>query len=47
MNLFEMGNVFRDLSYDGGHFKSPVGSQMALAVLTILAQDGIILELNN
>jgi len=34
MNLFEMANVVRDLSYDLAHFKAPVGLQMALAVMT-------------
>jgi len=34
MNLFEMGNVVRDLAYDLSHFKAPVGLQMALAVMT-------------
>eukprot|EP01036_Dinobryon_divergens_P035556 gene35556-46108_t len=39
MNLFEVGNIFKDLSYDGAHFKAPVASQMALAVLTVLLND--------
>ena len=39
INLFEMGNVLRDLSYDLCHFKAPVGTQMALAVLTMLCND--------
>lgn len=39
INLFEMGNVVRDLSYDLAHFKAPVGPQMALAVLTALCSD--------
>jgi hypothetical protein len=36
MNLFEMGNVVSDLTYDMAHFKAPVGVQMALAVVTAL-----------
>lgn len=39
MNLFEMVNVVRDLSYDMAHFKAPVGLQMALAVMTRFCSD--------
>jgi len=40
MDLFEMANVVRDLSYDTmSHFKAPVGLQMALAVMTRFCND--------
>ena len=34
LNLFEIGDVLRDLSYDLAHFRAPVGSQSALALLS-------------
>ena len=41
LNMFEITNVVRDLSYDFSHFKAPVGPQLALALLTALCNDGL------
>lgn len=40
LNLFEVGNALRDLSYDTCHFKAPVINQLGLAVVTTLCNDG-------
>jgi hypothetical protein len=36
LNVYEIGNVVRDLSYDTYHFYEPVGTQMALAIINVM-----------
>ena len=36
LNVYEISNVVRDLSYDTYHFYAPVGTQMALAIINVM-----------